>query len=363
MGENSSPYVPSTVSNRYFKAAGICAVAAIFAFAPASAQSGRVSVPKGAQGYIVDFRRGEVFNPSMPIEGMLANQRIDRTSLSILSRELNSGTVEVRESIVRLLEKIALDIDAPRADKFPVIRDHSIIRVLLVQGFAKDDTAADLAAKILLERCMPSDLAAFSDVYSTSLEQLKAEYVNLAAKAKTTSLLPLIENISKLPEWRNDSHRTSMIRIAQAALGNKRIEDEFLKSTIDAELTAPPAPTNRFYNVGSAKDGTKLAEHIHVLGLIGTTRSLLLVCGYLRSPLKSYVPEVSERSVRYASLDALLYNFPDQRILSDPIGKAGWRTAEKFCVDTLGAVFDGETPDIPADQAYPTNILPQPHGM
>jgi hypothetical protein len=84
----------------------------------------------------------------------------------------------------------------------------------------------------------------------------------------------------------------------------------------------------------------------------------LIVCGYLRSALKSYIHDVSEKSVRYTALNALLYNYPDERVLTDPRNTADWRAAEEFCIKNLGAVFDGPTPEITPDQAYPTNIRP-----
>lgn len=285
---------------------------------------------------------------------MLLNQRADSVNLELLTKELAVGTEQVRLNIVFFLEKLGMATNTPTPDKFPIIREQAIIKALVMGGFAKDDTAANRAATILTERCKPSDLAAFSKVYAASLQQLKGD---IAAKAKTLVARPSVEKMALQPKWRDEPERLQAIRIAQAALGNTQVEDEFINAAIQAEQNAPPAPPNRFYNVGGAKDGTELAKRLERLGLIGTRRSLLFVCGYLRSPLKSYVPGVSEKSVRHAALDALLYNFPDERVLNKPKDLAGWSTAEQFCVDHLGAVFEGITPDIPPDQAYPTRIL------
>lgn len=276
------------------------------------------------------------------------------TSLDLLTRELATGSTDVRENIVRQLEKLGLEMDAPAPDKFAVIRDHSIIRALAVGGFAKDDVAADRAAQILLDRCTPSDLAAFAPIYTASLRQLKGEYLYIATKAKTVEARQYVEKMALQSRWRDEPERRHAIRLAQAALGNTRIENEFIDAAVQAERSAPPAPPNRFYNVGTARDGTELAKRLEPLGQIGTRRSLRAVCGYLRSPLKSYVREVSERSVRYAALDALLYNYPDERLLHGPRDLAGWNAAEQFCTRNLGAVFNGPTPDLPPDQAYPT---------
>jgi hypothetical protein len=141
--------------------------------------------------------------------------------------------------------------------------------------------------------------------------------------------------------------------VAQAALGNTLVEGQFIDAVRDAEKNLPPAPKNHFYDVGPAKDGTELARRLRTLGLIGTRRSLTVVCGYLRSTLKSYVRDISERSVQYTALDALLYNFPDQRILHDPTNLAAWSAAEKFCNTNFGPILEGPTPDIPPRLAYP----------
>lgn len=282
-------------------------------------------------------------------------------NLEHFTKELATGSTDVRENIVRQLEKLGLETDAPAPDKFAVIRDHAIIRALVVGGFAKDDAAADRTAQILLDRCKPSDLAAFAPIYTASLRQSKGEYLYIAAKSKTVEARPLVEKMALQARWRDEPERRAAIRIAQAALGNTRIEDEFIDAAVQAGHSAPPAPPNRFYNIGTARDGTELARRLEPLGRIGTRRSLLAVCSYLRSPLKSYVPDVSERSVRYAALDALLYNYPDERLLHGPKDLAGWSAAEQFCTRNLGAVFNGPTPDLPPDQPYPTR-MPTPPG-
>jgi len=272
---------------------------------------------------------------------------------TLLTEELTTGTTEARVSIIDHLEKLGLEMDTPAPDKFPIIREHVIIHALVVGGFAKNDIAASRAATVLIDHCKPSDLAAYNSIYAASLQQSKGEYLYIAAKAKTLEARQSVEKMALQPEWRDEPERRAEIQIAQAALGNTQVEDGYIDAVIQAERSAPPAPPNRFYNVGAARDGTELAKRLEPLGLIGTRRSLGVVCSYLRSPLKSYVRDVSERSVRYAALSALLYNYPDERLLARPIDLAGWSAAEQFCSKNIGAVFDGPTPDIPSDQAYP----------
>ncbi|MFL6656559.1 MAG: hypothetical protein ACJ8GW_00660 [Massilia sp.] len=308
---------------------------------------------KTAQDYIAEFRRGVAFNPNAPVTTLVSSHRIDKAGLSTLSRELATGGPQVRENIVRLLEKVGLELDTPVPDKFRVIRDHAIIKALLVEGLAKDDVGADAAVSVLRQHCMPSDLAAFGDIYLASLARQNGDYLTLSAKAKVTRALPYVQKLAALPEWQESEQDMQIVKIALAALGDTVVEDSFIERAREAEKNAPPAPPNRFYNVGAAKDGTELASHLAVLGYVGTRRSLLAACSYLRSPLKSYVPDVSEQSVRYAALDAVFYNYPDEKVLYRPVKQSEWAAAEQFCTKHIGAVFDGPTPDLPRDEVYP----------
>lgn len=319
----------------------------------ANAQTGGKHVQKSAQQYIADFRRGEEFNSNESVTHLVKTGRLDKFTLSALTKELATGTPEVRENIVKLLEKIGKELDPPRSDKFQVVRDHGIIRALAVEGFIKNDAAGEVAAGVLRNEVMPADLASANEVYLKSLQKLEGDYINIAAKAKTLQAKPYVERMAAMPDWQQDEEEFKAVRIAQAALGNIVVEDEFHKATRDAEKNAPPAPPNRFYDVGAAKDGTALAARLDELGRIGTKRSLLLVCTYLRSTMKSYVPQVSERSIRYAAADAIRFNYPDERLLYNPSTQAEWSAVEKFCTQHIGAVFDGPTPNIPPDQAYP----------
>lgn len=327
---------------------------------PLSAKQGAIAVQKNAQSFIHDFRRGKKFHDNDSISAIVVNGRVSPLTLNFLAKELAVGNSDVRKNLVDLLEKIGLELDTPAPGKFAVIRDKSIIRALMVEGFAKDDPATEAAATVLTTQVMPSDLAIFEDIYIMSLQRSKGDYLWLASKGKVTRALPYVERIAQLPKWQEDPERQESVEIAQAALGNVVIEKQFINSVKDAEARAPQAPSSRFYDVGTAKDGTSVAKRLSILGRIGTRRSLLTVCEYLRSPLKSYVPHVSERSIRYAALDALIYNFPDEQVLNAPTGLAGWSAAEEFCRVHLGALFDGPTPDLRPDQAYPFMIMPRP---
>jgi hypothetical protein len=200
------------------------------------------------------------------VASIVRNQRADSASLALLTKSLTTESTEVRLNIVRLLEKTGLAMDLSAPDKFPIIRNHDVMRALLAGGFAKDDAATSLAATILTDRCKASDLAAFGTLYIDSLRQSKGLHLYIVAKAKTLEARPLVEKMASQPAWRDEAEKHRTVQIAQAALGNTKVEDGFINGVVEAEKTAPPAPKNRFYNVGEAKDGTELAKRLERLG-------------------------------------------------------------------------------------------------
>ena len=324
----------------------------------ASATEKGANVQKTAQHYVTDFRRGVAFNNNDSVAGIVVNGRIVRSHLAVLEKELSTGTPDVRKNIVKLLEKIGLELDPPSHGKFQIIRDAAVIRALVIQGFAKDDSAASAAAGVLRKKCRPADLAAFNGIYTSSIQKGNGEFLYIAAKAKALQALPYVERMAQSPLWQEIEEDLRVVKIAQAALGNVAVEDEFIQNVLDAAENPPPAPKNRFYNVGDAKDGGEVAARMAVLGLIGTTKSLLTACGFLRSPLKAYVKNVYERSIRFDALDAIRYNFPDERVLYKPTQVHEWAAAEQFCIEKLGATFDGPTPSLPFDLPYPHHSKP-----
>lgn len=357
MGKNTTSASRVTGCNKLMARLGLFFLSLIPAVnVVAAADSTEIDMQGTAQRYIESFRSGEDLRVYEEIGSLVTAGRLKNSELTLLRKELATGTPSVRENIVLLLEKTGLELDAPREEKLPVIRDHSVIRALLVDGFAKRDSAARMASKIIRERCKPSDLASFSDIYIASLQRQKDDYLYIIAKAKTLQAARLVDDLAKIPGMQNDEYVSEKIRIAQAALGNQTIESQYIAATVDAERTAPPAPKNKYYDVGAAKDGEEVAKKISILGLIGTRNALSLVCTYLRSNLKTYVPNYKERSIRYDALDAIRYNFPDERLLVDPANLEEWAAAEQFCITHIGAVFEGPTPVIEPDKLYPTRL-------
>jgi len=309
-----------------------------------------------AKRYIQDFKNGEHFRNNKDLQELIINFQPDPSALYVLRKELAEGDSVVRKNIVKLLGALGVACNRPDPNKIPIVRNHDIIQALLVEGFMKDDAASSDAAEILHSRCRPNDLAAFNDIFTRSLAAGSGDYIMLAAKAKTTRARTNVEALARLPRWTTDDENRAMIRIAQAALGNAVVEDEFITATVEAAKNAPAAPKNRFYDVSGERDGAAVAAHLAQLGYIGTHRSLLTACAFLRSPLKTYVIDLDERSIRRDALEAIQFNFPDERVLHAPETVSEWAAAEQFCVENLSATFRGPTPDIPTERLYPRHV-------
>lgn len=309
-------------------------------------------VPKAPKEYIEAARRGERLEK--PITGFVVNNRVNVESLRLLAKELLSANSDLREKIVEILEDIGLQADSPSQLKFRIIRDRSVIKVLSNEALSKDDAASSSAINILRTRCRPTDLAVNGSSYVSSLrESPSPALLLLIAKAKIYQAKELVDVLADSPGWQDDEEK-EVVRIAQAALGNKKIEEEFIAAAYEAKMHAPPAKPSKFFDMTGVKDGQRLANQIELLGFIGTRRSLVVACSFLRTPLKTYVTNHLETSVRYDVLNALLYNFPDEKVLFGPKTVEEFFESELFCTKNLGAVFDGPTPDLPPDRLYPS---------
>jgi hypothetical protein len=303
--------------------------------------------------YLADFRSGGDFKHGSTIRAMIFNFSPDPSSLYLFRKALSTESSSVRRNIVKLLYAMALACNRPDERKIPVLGDRAIIKILLIEGFSKNDNAQADCAEILHTQCKPGDLAAFNELFINTLQEGNGNYLLLAAKAKTLSALGSVNRMAQSEAWKARHDNMQLVKIAQAALGNTAVEEEYIAATLNAASSAPPAPKNRFYDVKDARDGTAVSEHLQTLGYIGTQRSLLTVCAFLRSPLKCYIPDLSERSVRYAAVDAIRFNFPDERVLYQPESLAAWAAVEQFCREKLSAIFDGPTPDLPFNKICP----------
>ncbi|MFC3461436.1 hypothetical protein [Massilia haematophila] len=72
-----------------------------------------------------------------------------------------------------------------------------------------------LRATVLRERCQPSDLAAFGNIYLRSLQAGKGDYLYLVAKAKVAAARPYIEALAELDKWRGQEEALKVINIVR----------------------------------------------------------------------------------------------------------------------------------------------------
>ncbi len=285
-----------------------------------------------AKAYIVAFQRGEDFNP--PATGVIIDGKPDLASLQVLGQALAVSEPLVRENIVTLLVDIGLRTDPLTPQGTEVLRDPKIIELLASAGLAKADIGREAAMDALRKLVTPTDLAPFKDNIVEALKESPSEEgFLLVAKAKPKKAKTLVSELAKLPAWKN----IEAVRIALAALGNTKIEDEFLSA------------------LNTAKDGENLVWALGSLALIGTPRSLKAIAEHLRTPYTIHVPGAFEKSVRLNVLEALLYNFPDQPVLypNNIIEEADYTAAEEFCIKTLGVTFSAPPPPFLTYYGYP----------
>lgn len=286
-----------------------------------------------AKNYISAFRHGEDFQ--RPITGLVFNHQIVKSEFKELGKELATGTPLVREKLVKLLVEVGFLTNRDEPNDF-VLRNQDVIKLLSTAGLAKNDIGLGAAASALRNNCMPDSLATFNTLYSNALaHSTDPDLLLLIAKAKAFEAKSRVDTLAALPGLNEDVS----VKIARAALGNSSIEDEFISQA------------------KNATEGKDLADALKSLGYIGTLRSLREVAGYLRTPLTIHIEGSFERTVRKDALEALSYNFPDQKVLYDIQKPEDYVAAERFCTAKLGVVFEGPLPEFPPDRVYP---IPSP---
>ncbi len=288
-----------------------------------------------AHTYISAFKRGEDFSP--PAKGVFVNNQPDSEAVELLGRELATANASVRENIVELLVDMGLQTDALKPMGAEVLRNRRIMEILADAGMAKADIGREATMDALRKLVVRHDLVRLSDAFAQALEDSPTEEAFLlVAKAKPPNAKTLVEKLAKSPEWKG----VEAARIARAALGDKDVEDGFLKIASDAV---------------AARDGKALAHALGTLALIGTPRSLTAIAEQLRTPLTIEIPGAFEKSVRLNVLEALLYNFPDQTVLypNNIIKESDYTEAERFCTMTLGVTYKYPPPPFMTYRGHP----------
>jgi len=286
-----------------------------------SMQTTQEPVFKNAQDYIELFRRGEEYYDNR-LPGLMIGTQPDPAAMKVLGEALATDTRDVRRKIINLLARIDL-LSHPGATG---LRTPEVIDLMVGPGFAKSDSAKSDAMEWLRKGATPATLSRYGDIFLKALkEEPSGTTLMLIAKAKPKGAWEEVDRLSRLPEWKD----TRSMRIARAALGDTKIEDEYIADAKQKE---------------DASDMYGLASALGPLVWIGTPRSLQAVCLRMRSPFIMDMPGVEQRSFRLSVMDALVYAFPEEADLlnSNSVMKdEDYIRVEQFCMKATGVRYDG----------------------
>jgi len=282
---------------------------------------------KNVDEFIESFRQGKgIFDieRDKSIEYLMIGSRPDPKALKILGDELATGTQDVRLHIIALLSRLSY------LSTTQDIRNPEILALLAGPALSKTDKARDFAMEILSRSVASANLSPYGDTFTKALKEEPTENaLLLVAKAKPPSAWEEVERLSQLPEWNTGSKRR-VVRIARAALGDKKIEDEYIAKAAQEE------------HAGHVK---KMIKTLSVLTKIGTRSSLQAVCQRMRTPLKyDDYPESYQESARVNIIEALKYAYPERTELVyhfKIVNDKDYIKVEQFCMQELGVSFEG----------------------
>jgi hypothetical protein len=305
-----------------------------------------------ADRYIEVFQRGEEFQgPSTglvvggkphPASGRIMQGQAEPSSLVRLADELGTGSAFVRQNIVALLVDVGLQTDPGRPDGTEALRDPRIIEILVQPGFSKRDAAREAAMEALRKLARPADLVQHAGAIARALEEKPTEdALLLVAKAKAVAAKPFVETLAPTPSWNGNV----AARITLAALGDKAVEAEFVRSAAEAH---------------TARDSQMFMDALGPLAMIGTRTSLIAIAGYLRTPLTFLVPNALEKSLRLNVLDALRYDYPDNPLFyeNNIHSDREYEAAEKFCEAEFGISYGDPRPPFMTYRPFPVPLSP-----
>ena len=275
-----------------------------------------------AQDFVEFFRKGgEVHRKKESLPNLLIDNRLDPKAIKVLGEELATGIQVMRKRIIDLLNELRRLVPPGRE-----LRDPDILGLLFGPGFAKSDGARSNAIEVLRWYTSPATLLNYRDAIMQALKEppTNAYVLLLVAKAKPLEAWEEVDRQSRLPEWRDKP----AMRIARAALGDTRIEDEYIAAAERAEAA------------GWAEG---LDENLSTLSWIGTPRSLRFICLRFRSPLIIKGAGGYDRLVRTEAVNALRYAYPGEVALDTDFitNEEGFTRAEAFCARTFGVNYAG----------------------
>jgi len=265
--------------------------------------------------HLLTGNRRVIKYPGLEVE---VGDRLSPETIKVLGEELAAGpqdigTLVMRKKIIDLLDDLR-HLTTPGNE----LRDPDIIALLFGPGFAKPDGARGKAIDLLRKDASPATLLRYRHAIMQALKESPDDYVFLlVAKAKP-------------PEAREELEQLSGglgLKIARAALGDTRIEDEFIATTERAEKE------------GKAKE---LHDALFTLARVCTPRTLRAICMRLRSPLVIEQGGGYIQLVRIEAMKSLHYAYPGETAFEiSSINERMFDRAEEFCTRTLGVDFKG----------------------
>lgn len=287
-------------------------------------QATQEPVLKNAQDYVKFFRQGgKYYDKQLP--GLMIGNQPDPEAMRVLGKELATGSLAVRKKIIALLDDVRRFSDPEHE-----LRTPEIIDLLVGPGFAKADRGRSDAMNLLRIHASTATLSRYGDIFLKALKEEPSESaLLLIAKAKHTEAWEEVDRLSRLPEWNKPDSNGRAIRLTRAALGDTKIEDEYI------------AAAKRNEDAGDAQG---LLAALTPLAQIGTPRSLHAVCLRTRSPLTHVIPGVREQPIPLVAMERLIYAFPEefgQLDSRDVIRNEDYARAEEFCTKTVGVKYKG----------------------
>ena len=279
------------------------------------------------------FRQGEQFRGSVDV--YVTNGHPDPKALELLKEALHTEPETVREQVVKILVAIGKQTDPLHPKGGNIIRNRTILAILIDSGLARPGTVRDYCLEALL-RSVPSAL--LKEHGATLTENIKqwpdATGLLVLAKAKPQEAVPFINELMQSPDW-IDTRETS---IAGAALGDSKVEQKFITEFLGT--------TNPEQKAALARD----------LGFIGTQPALYALAGEMRTNLIIEMPMVSLRSVRVDIMAALSYVFPDKPFLYDNavFDDSGYARVEAFCEEQFGVIWKTPRPRYLTIEGFPS---------
>lgn len=242
-----------------------------------------------------------------------------KEALDQLSLELRQNpSPDVRLQIAKTLVTLGIETD-------PVhyLRNRRILSILFYDGAITDDAAYRYSMDRIALLATPSVLREFAPAIARLVEESPvSDLFLIVAKAKAIEAMEAMQELEKDPDWAKDDN----FRIAQAALGDESIEDEFIEPF-----------------VGSFDPKAKI-ELATPLAQIGTSRTLELLAREMRSPMVLRVPGSYEMSVRVEIAKALLYCHPDQTFLGRIESDDDYERIERWCEFQYGIQWNRPRP-------------------